>query len=689
MNQPDNPPPQPNSDLKQRLEQANARSNSRRITVVLASLVLLALGTGYFFFGSGVQVNVLPEEAQIDSVIELKKGMGFVFGNRVIALPGEVQVSVVAPGFKLSLVQTEAVSGGNVLDVVLERLPDLLKLAIAPDLSDVATFIDGIKVADGSSLEHQLSEGTYALSISHVLFKPYETELRILGGGNDVKLDVTLSPATQPLEIVTQPAGAQVFIDGSLVGTSPLSTAVLQGRREIKVTLDGFVDESRYVSVSLSEIPQLPTIKLSRNPGVLRVTSNPIGVSVLMDDEFRGNTPVSLRTTPDRRHSVRLSYPGYETVTRTLSLASGARESLSIVMPELTGKVEIESSPNADVFVNGSRVGITPIKLDLRAVKQEIMIAKQGYQPFVRTVVPDPLIRKSVATQLITNMDALIASAPNFIQSSNGHKFVLIKPGQIEMGAPRSEPGQRANEVPRKVNITRYFYVSTKEVTSNQFAIFQRTDSLGKNVELSDKPVANITWLDAARYANWVSTNDGLRPVYLMPGDGISGVDIDANGYRLPTESEWVWVSRYEAGRARRPLKFPWGQDMPVPADSGNFADESSVDETESFIPKYQDGMPRLAPVGSYAPNQMGIFDLGGNVSEWIHDLYELAALGPMRPEVDRLGARSGNQHVIRGASWRSSSLTELRLSYREAGSEPRDDVGLRLARWLGGRNGE
>ena len=689
MNQSDNPTSQPKHDLKQRLEKASTRTRSHRFYAIFGSLILLTLGAAYFVAGSGLQVNILPEEAQTEFVIDVRTGVGFVFDDRVIALPGDVEISVASPGFKKGILRTEIVSGGNVIDVVLERLPDILNITVAPNLLDVVIQVDGVKVAEGFQIEYELEEGNYVVSIGHPLFQPFETELTIQGGGNEIELDVTLSPATQPIEIRTEPEGAQVSIDGDFVGISPFSTDVLQGRREIKVSLAGFVEETRLVNTSLGEIPRLPTIQLSRNPGMLSIGSVPVGASVLVDNQFRGTTPITFGVTPNQAHAILLSHPGYEAVTRNVSLEAGTRETLTFDMSEVRGLVEITSAPAADVFVGGTPIGVTPIEIELRAVEQEITITKQGYQPFTQDIAPDPLIRKSITVNLITNMDALIASAPKVLRSSNDQAFVLIGPGEIKMGAPRSEPGQRANEVIRKVNITRYFYVSAKEVTANQYAKFQRTDGLGKNIELSDKPVTNVTWSDAARYANWVSNNDGLRPVYFMSGNTFEGFDIDANGYRLPTEAEWVWISRYEAGQARKTLIFPWGHSMPIPPDSGNFADESSVDETESFIPKYRDGMPRLAPVGAYASNQIGILDLGGNVSEWIHDFYELGSPGPVRSELNRLGPSSGNQHVIRGSSWRSSTLTELRLSYREAGKEPRDDVGFRLVRWLGGRNGE
>ena len=561
MSESANPTSESTPDLRQRLEQASARTKSHLFFALFGSLVFLSLAAAYFVVGSGLQVNVIPEEAQAGSVIDLTTGVGFVFGNRVIAFPGEVQILVTSPGFKKSTLRTETVSGGNIIDVVLERLPDILNLTITPNLPDAVIQIDGGQIAEGFQIEHELEVGSYSLSVGHPLFQAYETELTIHGGGNEIELDVTLFPTTQPIDIRTEPAGARVSIDGNFVGVSPLSIPVLKGRREIRVSLDGFVEETRFVNVSLTETPELPTIHLSKNPGMLSIDSVPLGASVLVDGQFRGNTPITLGVSPDKNHTIRLSHPGYESVTRMVSLQADAKESLALNLPEVRGLVEITSSPEANVFVHGRPIGTTPIQIGLLTVEQEITITKQGYQPFTQVIVPDPLIRKSVVANLITSMDALIASAPTVLLSSNGQEFVLVGPGRIEMGAPRSEPGQRANEVLRKVEITRHFYVSTTEVTANQYAKFQRTDGLGKNIGLSDEPVTSVTWADAARYANWLSTGDGLRPVYFISGNTLDGFDIDANGYRLPTEAEWVWISRYEADQSRKTAKISLGSE--------------------------------------------------------------------------------------------------------------------------------
>ena len=117
--------------------------------------------------------------------------------------------------------------------------------------------------------------------------------------------------------------------------------------------------------------------------------------------------------------------------------------------------------------------------------------------------------------------------------------------------------------------------------------------------------------------------------------------------------------------------------------DSGNYADLSAKELLPATVKDYDDGFPATAPVDSYTPNGLGLKNLGGNVAEWVHDVYTVygTLIGPVA-EIDPLGPEEGGLHVIRGSSWMDSSISELRLSCRDYGTEPRPDVGFRIARY-------
>jgi len=93
------------------------------------------------------------------------------------------------------------------------------------------------------------------------------------------------------------------------------------------------------------------------------------------------------------------------------------------------------------------------------------------------------------------------------------------------------------------------------------------------------------------------------------------------------------------------------------------------------------DGFVVSAPVGSFAPNSLGFFDMGGNVAEWTDDLYTVQPPASAAA-VDPVATGEGSIYVLRGSSWKHSSVTELRLSFRDYGNGRRNDIGFRIARY-------
>ncbi len=201
----------------------------------------------------------------------------------------------------------------------------------------------------------------------------------------------------------------------------------------------------------------------------------------------------------------------------------------------------------------------------------------------------------------------------------------------------------------------------------------------GHNLEIDHHPVVNVSWEDAARYCNWLSEKAGLPPVYVERAGTLVPRTPLPIGYRLPTEAEWAWAARY-AGSAS-PRKYAWGDSLPVPPGAGNYGDASAEGVLHAAVPGYQDGYPATAPVDSFTANNLGLFNLGGNVAEWVQDFYTFTPSPPGVVERDPTGPPSGGQHVIRGASWMDTAVTELRLTFRDGGDQPRPDLGFRIAR--------
>jgi formylglycine-generating enzyme required for sulfatase activity len=250
------------------------------------------------------------------------------------------------------------------------------------------------------------------------------------------------------------------------------------------------------------------------------------------------------------------------------------------------------------------------------------------------------------------------------------------------MGASRREPGRRANEVLHPVALRRMFYLQTTEVTNAQFRQFQPSHNSGQiegnSLNQEHQPAVQVSWQQAAAFCNWLSEREGLPAFYRQSNGIVTGYNSSATGYRLPSEAEWAWAARANGDKL---LLFPWGDTFPPTVVAENYADDTSAYVTGRVLNGYKDGYVVSAPVASLKPNQHGLYDMGGNVSEWVHDVYTIPSANGATQE-DPLGGQSGDNYTIRGAAWTHAKLSELRLTYRDYGQAGRDDVGFRLARY-------
>jgi formylglycine-generating enzyme required for sulfatase activity len=399
---------------------------------------------------------------------------------------------------------------------------------------------------------------------------------------------------------------------------------------------------------------------------------------------YRGQTPIDLELRPDIDHSIVLTRPGYDAITRVVTLRAGEQRTLSLPLTGVFGEVAVRAQPaDAQLYVDGKLSGAANQTLRLVATTHDIEIRKAGFVDFKTSVTPRPGVQQRVDATLLTPEQSRIAATPAVVKTKFDQQLRLMPIGRFTMGSPRREPGRRANEQQRDVEFKRGFYLGVTEVSNAQFRKFKpehRSGIVGNHtLDLDNQPVVAVTWTEAALYCNWLSEQEGLPPAYEKKGETLVAVNPMTKGYRLPTDAEWEWAARYEGGGKLR--RYPWGDSLPVTPRSGNYADTTARLIVQDVIPDYDDGFAASAPVGKFPANALGLQDLGGNVAEWVHDYYIVTA-DTGQTLVDPAGPTDGKQHVIRGASWKHSGVTDLRLSARDFGDGARNDVGFRIARY-------
>jgi formylglycine-generating enzyme required for sulfatase activity len=460
---------------------------------------------------------------------------------------------------------------------------------------------------------------------------------------------------------------------------------LLEGTHEVTLAKEGYAAWDGTVVAEPNVEQQLPLITLQPADARLIVNSIPRGANVTVNGRYRGQSPITLSLTPDVDYEIGLSKAGYGVTRRNLRMESNASESITVDLSARLGTVTVVVKPeDATVYVDGQARGSGKTTVRLSAAPHTIEVKRPGYASWKRTVTPRPGYPQTVTASL-RSAEAIAADRiAKTLKSPAGQTLRRVEPATFTMGASRAEVGRRANEVIVPVTITRPFLISVNEVTNREFAEFRPNHDSGSSVHVSlaadNNPVANVTWEDAIEYCNWLSQREGRTPAYKREFGKWVAVYPLTDGYRLPTEAEWALAIRY-AGQ-RQPSKFSWGKAWPPPKDSGNFADRSAIEIVPSILPAYDDGYPSTSPVGSFKPNALGIYDGGGNVAEWVNDYYTVPTPGVTTPVADPTGPERGTSYVIRGSSWRHAGQTELRLSFRDFGSEARPDVGFRVARF-------
>jgi formylglycine-generating enzyme required for sulfatase activity len=478
--------------------------------------------------------------------------------------------------------------------------------------------------------------------------------------------------------------GATIFVDGEAVGQTPALLEILQGEHQVELQLPRYRSWQQTLSVSAGVHQNLEPVTLSPADGILILSSRPTGANVTVDGEFQGQTPLSLSLEPDGEHRVAVFKPGYSRATRTVSLAAEEQQELTVRLAPQLGEIQVQVLPAAaEVYVDGKPSGQGSQTLSLPAFEQTLEVKLAGYRAHRQRFTPRPGLNQVIQVRLLTEKEARLAELKPVIESPAGQTLKLFTPGNLTMGASRREPGRRANEVLHPVSLTRLFYLGTHEVTNAEFRQFRPDHSSGtiegNSLNRDRQPVVMVSWDDAALYCNWLSEQEGLPPFYLVEGGGIVGFDPRSHGYRLPTEAEWAWAARVKDDEL---LKYPWGANYPPVEVVENYADTSSAYITGRIVSNYNDGNAVAAPPGSFRANHRGLYDIGGNVAEWVHDVYVPAPDASGVAQVDPLGAQTGSNYTIRGASWAHGTVTELRLSFRDYGQRGRDDVGFRIARF-------
>lgn len=227
--------------------------------------------------------------------------------------------------------------------------------------------------------------------------------------------------------------------------------------------------------------------------------------------------------------------------------------------------------------------------------------------------------------------------------------MVLVKGGTFQMGEDKEAHTVSLSD----------FLIAKHPLTSEEYDAFCKATGreLPSDAGSGKRPVIKVNWFDAVDYCNWRSQHEDLREVYQINQQQVSP-NWQANGYRLPTEAEWEYSAR--GGKESQGYKYAGSNNV----DEVAWYSKNSGDETQ--------------PVGQKQANELGLYDMSGNLWEWCWDWY---GDYPTKATNDPQGPDTGYGRVCRGGSWVGSP--GLRVADRDYGTpiDRGEGIGFRLAR--------
>tara|TARA_Y100000389_G_C17467844_1_gene527344 strand:+ start:4160 stop:6586 length:2427 start_codon:yes stop_codon:yes gene_type:complete len=657
------------------------KKNKIKLFIVSALFFLLSISF-LLFTSKSVNFEISPSDP---NEFKIEGGwFRFPIGDRILLRKGNYKVNVKKIGY-YDVSQDFYVGEGLSMTVPIKLRKKPGKIIVSVKSNEKATVTVNDLITGAAPFGPiKLEPGPHVITIESERYLPFKDTINVTGLDKTDYLNILLTPKWADIKIQSDPPGATIIANGNEIGLTPSTIELLEGSHELSIIKSGFSAWDGNISVT-SDIPQvLSKVKLLPADANLLVKTIPKGANITVNERYRGQSPLSLSLSPDTDYKIGISKAGYGVTSRNLRLQSASNKSITVDLSTREGIVNLDVSPkDATIFVDGSSRGTGKKIIRLSSAPHKIIVKRKGYRDWSTVITPRPGYPQSLTVKLKSLEEIEKTSIIRRAKTAADQTLQLVDGGTFLMGASRSENGRRANEVIRPAKITSSYFISVNEITNKEFSEFRKNHDSGADVHISlaadQNPVSNVTWSDAVQYCNWLSQQEGLTPVYKKEFGEWVPIYPFPDGYRLPTEAEWVWAIRY--AELSSSSRFPWGKNWPPVKKSGNFADEASRELVPTIIPNFNDGYASTAPVASFQPNRIGIYDGGGNVAEWVNDWYTVPTPGISEPIIDPMGPIKGKSKVIRGSSWKHAGFSELRLSYRDYGMYARVDLGFRIAR--------
>ena len=439
----------------------------------------------------------------------------------------------------------------------------------------------------------------------------------------EVQTVVKQARTTQYVVFQLQPQNAVVELNGELLPTvDGIATKMMRfGTYDYRVQAPDYLPEVGKVTVNDPKQKHMVNIRLKPNFSQVTLTVGN-NAEIWVNGQKRGNgTWTGNLGAGTYELETRLAGHRPQTITRDIVVTSEPQTIRLNAPTPIYGEADINSTPPmADIYIDGQKCGQTPQLIDQLLVgEHQLRISRQGYSDYNSTFNVREGETASVNTTLAKQVTQTPTSPVNSATSSsdqkrvvtvNGVSFTMIRVdgGTFQMGATSEQQSAYSDEKPvHQVTLSSY-YIGEAEVSQELWQIV-----MGSNPSLfkGDKcPVEQVSWDDCQDFIRKLNQQTGLK-------------------FRLPTEAEWEYAAR--GGNMSRGYQYSGSNNLNDVA----WYEENSGNSTHDVKAKQ--------------PNELGLYDMSGNVVEWCQDWYGSYQSGS---QTNPHGPSLGSSRVLRGGSW-------------------------------------
>ena len=588
---------------------------------------------------------------------------------------GEQELIVQAPGYQPSTTRVTVKNGRGSVEAKLVAVRGAVAVTARSGTQVTAVDEQGREtrlgvVPAGGVLEvgDLLTVGRYTLRLEHADCAAVAVPDVELVLGRTAKVAPAQPPLPGELRVFSVPTGAEVRVDGAVVGTTPatIKNQPSEQALRLEVYLRGYRRLEQAVTLQPKEARIINVGALTAESGGLELRLANSGVR-MADLAIRidgrsvdagpapAAAPFPLNGLEVGSRTVEIVHPDYEPWRQAVTVRDQEMTAVNVELKPKTGTVACETTPpGARVAINGgdqhdtafidSRTqaeSLTPLRGTLPPGEYTLRFQLKGYKSATRTVTV--AANRPVEVSVPLEVFHAAEEGQAWTVPDLNLEMAYIRPGTFTMGSPDWEGGRFDDESPQtRVTLTKGYWLGKTEVTQAQWEALMGNNP--SNFKGADRPVEQVSWEDAMQFCRKLTEHE--RSGGRLP---------DGYEYTLPTEAQWEYACRAETTGP-----FPGGGSL---EEMGWYAGNSGS---------------ATHPVRQKRANAWGLYDMQGNVWEWCRDWF---GGYPGDSVTNPSGPSSGSGRVLRGGGW-DNTAQNCRSADRGRGSPGgrSGDLGFRLA---------